>query len=45
LRGCLEFGGYPPSVAERILEVGSTFERAADAGRSLVAAFPEPQDR
>ena len=45
LRGCLEFGGYPPSAAERILEVGSTFERAADAGRSLVAAFPEPQDR
>jgi hypothetical protein len=41
VRGCLEFGGYPGSAAERIIEAGSNFERAADAARTLVAAFPE----
>jgi 2-methylcitrate dehydratase PrpD len=40
LRGCLEFGGYPPSAGERIAEAGASLERAADAGRALVAAFP-----
>lgn len=40
LRGCLEFGGYPPSAAEQILAAGSSLERATDAARALVAAFP-----
>ena len=40
LRGCLEFGGYPPSAAERIIEAGSGFECTTDAGRALVTAFP-----
>lgn len=40
LRGCLEFGGYPPSAAERIVEAGSNLERERDAARALVAAFP-----
>jgi hypothetical protein len=40
LRGCLEFGGYPRSAAERILEAGSALDRASDAARSLVGAFP-----
>jgi 2-methylcitrate dehydratase PrpD len=40
LRGCLEFGGYPPSAAERILAAGASLDRATDAGRALVAAFP-----
>ena len=41
LRGCLDFGGYPASAAERIIEAGSNFEHAADAARTLVAAFPD----
>jgi hypothetical protein len=41
LRGCLEFGGYPPSAAERLLEVASSFDSARDAGATLVGAFPE----
>ena len=40
LRDCLEFGGYPPSVAERILAAGASLERATDAARALIAAFP-----
>jgi 2-methylcitrate dehydratase PrpD len=40
LRGCLEFGGYPPSAAERIAAAGSDLDRTGDAARALVAAFP-----
>jgi 2-methylcitrate dehydratase PrpD len=41
LRGCLEFGGYPPSAAERLLELASGFDSARDAGATLVEGFPE----
>jgi 2-methylcitrate dehydratase PrpD len=41
LRGCLEFGGYPPSAAERLLELASGFDSVRDAGATLVGAFPE----
>jgi 2-methylcitrate dehydratase PrpD len=40
VRGCLEFGGYPPSAAERILAAASTLEGASDAARALVEVFP-----
>ena len=41
LRGCLEFGGYPTSAAERLLELASGFDSARDAGATLVEGFPE----
>jgi 2-methylcitrate dehydratase PrpD len=41
LRGCLEFGGYPPSAAERLLELAAGFDSVRDAGATLVGAFPE----
>ncbi len=41
LRGCLEFGGYPPSAAERLLELSAGFDSVRDAGATLVGAFPE----
>jgi hypothetical protein len=40
LRGCLEFGGYATSAAERLLELASGFERERDAAAGLVKAFP-----
>jgi 2-methylcitrate dehydratase PrpD len=40
LRGCLEFGGYPLSAAERLLELVSGFEGERDAAAALVSAFP-----
>lgn len=40
LRGCLEFGGYPLSAAERLLELVSGFEGERDAAAALVNAFP-----
>jgi hypothetical protein len=40
LRGCLEFGGYPLSAAERPLELVSGFEGERDAAAALVNAFP-----
>lgn len=41
LRGCLEFGGYPISAAERVLELAFGIDSARDAGATLVAGFPE----
>lgn len=41
LRGCLEFGCYPVSAAERLVELGSGIEASRDAGAALVAGFPE----
>jgi 2-methylcitrate dehydratase PrpD len=41
LRGCFEFGGYPPSAAERLLELAAGFDSVRDAGATLVGAFPE----
>jgi 2-methylcitrate dehydratase PrpD len=41
LRGCLEFGGYPLSAAERLLELALRIDSARDAGATLVAGFPE----
>jgi 2-methylcitrate dehydratase PrpD len=40
LRGCLEFGGYAPSTAERLLELASGLEGERDAAAALVDAFP-----
>jgi hypothetical protein len=40
LRGCLEFGGYQPSAAERLLELASGFEAERDAAGAVVNAFP-----
>jgi 2-methylcitrate dehydratase PrpD len=41
LRGCLDFGGYPASAAERLLELAGGFHAARDAGATLVEGFPE----
>jgi 2-methylcitrate dehydratase PrpD len=41
LRGCLEFGGYPVSAAERLLELAGGFDSARDAAAALIEAFPE----
>jgi 2-methylcitrate dehydratase PrpD len=41
LRGCLEFGGYPPSAAERLLEAAFGLHAARDVGATLVEAFPK----
>jgi 2-methylcitrate dehydratase PrpD len=41
LRGCLEFGGYPASAAERLLELAAGFDAQRDAARALVEGFPE----
>jgi 2-methylcitrate dehydratase PrpD len=40
LRGCFEFGGYPPSAAERLLELVHGIDAARDAAATLVAGFP-----
>jgi 2-methylcitrate dehydratase PrpD len=41
LRGCLEFGGYPASAAERLLELAAGFASTRDAAATLVEGFPE----
>jgi 2-methylcitrate dehydratase PrpD len=41
LRGCLEFGGYPASAAERLLELAAGLDSARDAAATLVEGFPE----
>ncbi len=41
LRGCLEFGGYPPSAAERLLEIAFSLDASRDAGATLVEGFPQ----
>ncbi len=41
LRGCLEFGGYAPSAAERLLELAFRLDASRDAGATLVEGFPK----
>jgi len=41
LRGCLEFGGYAPSAAERLLEMAFSLDASRDAGATLVGGFPK----